>query len=112
MLYIKAKFTSYRFGKNTYELKFTSKEFADKIILEQSKGEGFLLFSPDEIKKQVEEAIKNKRIGINYKGKTKSEILRGTIYSIWANANTTKSFEQFYSESMDFIINHFTKKYL
>jgi hypothetical protein len=43
-------------------VRFSAKENIDEIVLTQAIGsEGFLLFSPDEVKKAVEDAIKNKK---------------------------------------------------
>jgi len=113
MIYIKAKLTTYTKQKTQYVLKFSTKENIDDVILEQSlKTEGYLLFAPDEIKRNVEEAIKNKRLGANYEHRSKSSILRGKLYEIWYNKQSSKDWETFYAESMDFITNHFIKKHL
>lgn len=78
-----------------------------KLSIEQARGsEGFMTFSPDKLKAEVEAVMKNKKIGINEEGKSKSEILRGTLFQYWQTASPgSKPFEEFYNEKMDGITN-------
>jgi len=75
-----------------------------KFMQEQGTA-GYLTFSPDKLKAAVEEVMKNKKIGIDEKGKSRSELMRGALYEFWLEGYPGgKPFEDFYSERMDSMI--------
>ena len=78
-----------------------------KIIILQANGnDGFLTFSPDALKGEIEGIMKNRKIGASEEGKSKSEILRGTLYRYWQAVSPGNiPAEDFYNEKMDGIIN-------
>ena len=77
-----------------------------KIIILQANGnDGFLTFSPDALKGEIEGIMKNRKIGASEEGRSKSEIMRGTLYDYWMkNYSGGKPFEDFYNEKMDSMI--------
>ncbi len=76
------------------------------------KSEGFLLFSHDKIKQDVEAAMKDRKIGITTSGKSKSAILRGVIFQYWNEVyKGDKSFEEYYNLAMDHEIKTVRSRY-
>lgn len=73
-------------------------------MLQSIKTDGFLTFSPDKLKAEVEAIMKNRKIGVNEEGKSKSELLRGRIYELWLKGYKSGTFESFYESKMDFFI--------
>lgn len=111
MLVTKARLFSFKRLKTLVKVVFHFPVDIDPIQLMQSiKVHGYLAFSPDELKKEVEEAMANTSIGIDEYGKSKSKILRGVIYQLWLNGETEKSSEQFYLDLMNQIIEFYKKK--
>ncbi len=82
-------------------------EFDELCLL---KNEGYLLFNSDEPKKQVVDAMKDKKLGINERGYSPSQLLRGEIVKEWQKGDQDKSMEQYYKETMQKIITHFRNK--
>ena len=74
------------------------------------KNDGYLAFSSDPIKKSVEAAMKDTKIGINEMGQSPSKILRGVLCQIWEQSEETIPFEDYYKRSMNLIINHYKTK--
>ena len=76
------------------------------------KSEGFLLFSHDKIKQDVEAAMKDRKIGITTSGKSKSAILRDVIFQYWNEVyKGDKSFEEYYNLAMDHEIKTVRSRY-
>lgn len=110
MITIKSKFERTKTLETKTNLVFSTKEDLDSLVIAQMLGaDGFLLFSVDEIKREVEKAARDKKIGMNERGFSKSQILRGTMSSLWMNSSGI-SFEEFYNKEMDKIINHYKSK--
>jgi hypothetical protein len=71
-------------------------------MIQYTRNEGFLTFFPDKMKTEVESIMKNKKIGVDTKGRSKSEILRGIIFQLWTNCfHEGITFEEFYNSKMD-----------
>ncbi|MCJ7447933.1 MAG: hypothetical protein MUO72_09580 [Bacteroidales bacterium] len=77
----------------------------DDLAIRQELGEeGWLTFSPDKLKAEIEVVMRNRKIGASEEGKSKSEILRGTLFQYWNKNYSKKPFEEFYQERMNDII--------
>jgi Glu-tRNA(Gln) amidotransferase subunit E-like FAD-binding protein len=115
MIILKAKLTSLSRLLTQLNLTFAVKEMTeeDQIRLEQAKGEeGFLLFHGDEIKKSVEDMMKDKSIGIDDKGRSPSQKLRGAIFQSFDQSYTgTLDWETFYVKSMQKLQSIVEKSY-
>jgi len=73
-----------------------------KLSIEQDNGnEGWITFSRDKLKEEVENVMRNRKIGINEEGKSKSELMRGALYRYWQKCPGNKAFEDFYNEKME-----------
>lgn len=97
--------------KTRTDLVFSTKEELDPIELYQLiKTHGFLAFNADTFKAKVEDMMKNKRVGVDYDSKTKSQIQRGVLTEIALKKGL--DIEKFYAEKMDEIIDHLRVKYL
>lgn len=112
---IPVKFISTKDQKTQTRIEFAAKkedfEKLEWLQVEQAKGShGYLFFSPDILKKEVEEAMKNKKIGINYDGRSDSEEVRGILRELWDLLPTQIPFEEFYHSTMEKIKAHFRKK--
>jgi len=71
-------------------------------IIQKLNSDGWLTFSQDKLKIEIEEAMKNKKIGVNTDGKSLSERMRGQLYRYWRELNTpNQSFELFYQQKME-----------
>lgn len=71
-------------------------------ILQAENMEGWVTFSEDKLKHDVEAAMKNRKIGANPEGRSKSEILRGELFNYWTEGyRGNKSFDEFYNEKME-----------
>lgn len=108
MFITKAKFTGYKKLKNQINVTFSIPNDTDELQLIQSeKMHGFLAFSKDEFKKKVEDFMKDRSIGVDDEGKSESTKLRGKIFVIWEDAfssgKTTKTAEEFYVDTMQWI---------
>ncbi len=81
-------------------------EMEELSFAQMLETEGYLAFSGDPIKLAVEEAMKNTKLGIDEKGRSKSKVLRGVIYKYWAEHYTGKlEDEDYYMMAMDKFIN-------
>ena len=74
-----------------------------KISIIQANGkDGYMTFGPDELKAEIEAIMRDKKIGVTEAGKSRSEILRGTLYDYWKkNYSGAKPFDDFYNDRMD-----------
>jgi hypothetical protein len=115
MIILKAKLTSFSRLLTQINLTFAVKEAneEDQLRLEQSKGEdGYLLFHGDELKKSVEEAMRDKSIGASEEGRSPSQILRGAIFQAWDQVyKGPDDFENFYKRSMSKLTEQVKKSY-
>lgn len=112
MLKYKARLTSIKELKRQTNLVFTVKEEVDEIDLMQSlRMDGYLLFNQDDYKKEVEDVMKNRKLGVSEEGKSKSQILRGVIWQLWSNGHIKcDNAEDAYNQKMNQIINHLKSK--
>lgn len=111
MILFKAKFTSYKKLLKQINLTFSVKEDINLLQLEQLlKTNGYLAFNGDPFKKRIEDAMKDTKIGISENGRSYSQIFRGVLFQI-AHQNGFDA-EDFYSQEMNRIINHYKSKYL
>jgi len=113
MLKVKAKFTGSKKLLTQRNITFSIKDEIDELeLIQLLNTEGILVFNGDELKKEVLEVIKNKKYGlIDENGRTKSEILRGVLYSCWTEGILKKEdAEHAYTVEMDKIINHYKNK--
>ena len=112
MVIFKARFESFKPLSTKTNLIFSTKEDFDSIVMEQIRASsGFLSFSADMLKKTVEDAMKNRRIGVEYDGKTQSQILRGVLWEL-GERNPEMTGEIFYDFEMNRIIEHYKEKLL
>ena len=112
MIILKAKFENLDKLKTKTNLVFSTKEEIPKLEeLQLIQAEGFLVFNVDEYRTKVLNIIKNKRIGIDESELPFSQRLRAVLYRIWEQSGTGE-FEDFYSQQMERIIDHFKTKYL
>lgn len=114
MIIIEAKFERIKPLETKTNLVFSTKDELNEITVAQMlRADGYLLFSMDEIKQEVERAVKEKKIGLNEKGFSPSQRLRAVMSLIWQNdpyINLEKSFDEFYIREMEKIIEHYKKK--
>lgn len=112
MVIIKGKFERFKPLTVKTNLIFSTKDEIDPVVLEQLEGtEGFITFSGDKLKKSVEDAMKDRKIGISMEGKSPSQVLRGVLWQI-AEQQEEGSGDFFYNDEMRKIIDHYRKKYL
>lgn len=115
MFISESKLFSYKKLKTRFKLVFyLPLEFDELQLIQNSKTDGYLAFNPDSFKKEIEDFMKNKSIGMIEEGKSKSTILRGKIYGIWhyayQNGRTQKTSEEFYNDTMNFIMETIISK--
>jgi hypothetical protein len=111
MIVVQARLEAVKEMKTRKKLVFSTKEELSPIITAQIiKNDGYLAFSSDPIKKSVEAAMKDTKIGINEEGQSPSKILRGVLCQIWDKTEEIIPFEDYYKRSMDLIINHYKGK--
>lgn len=70
-------------------------------IIQSNGTDGWLTFSKDKLKEEVEKVMKDRKIGASEEGRSKSEIMRGILYKYWEITKGNKNFEDFYAEKMD-----------
>lgn len=71
-------------------------------ILQAEGMNGWLTFSEDKLKSEIEAVMKNRKIGVNEEGKSKSELLRGKLFTLWQNCyQGDPDFEKYYNLKMD-----------
>ena len=110
MIILESKFESFKRLSTKTNLVFSTKQDLDEVIMEQIKAsKGYLSYSVDLLKKSVEEAMKNRRIGIEYNGKTQSQILRGVLWEI-GETQSDMTGDIYYDYEMNRIISHYKQK--
>ncbi len=113
MLIIQAKFERVNVLETKTNLVFSTKDDLNEIQIAQiERSHGHLAFSVDQLKKEVEEAMRDTKIGIDESGMSKSKIQRGVLYQVWEKSDEEIGFDDFYKREMDKIINHYKQKYL
>lgn len=71
-------------------------------ILQAEGMNGWVTFSEDKLKAEVEAVMKNRKIGVNEEGKSKSELLRGKLFTLWQNCyQGDPDFEKYYNLKME-----------
>jgi hypothetical protein len=73
------------------------------LVIKQMNSEaGWLTFTRDKLKTEIEAVMKDRKIGADYDKRSKSEQMRGILYEYWMAGNpAAKSFEDFYNEKME-----------
>jgi hypothetical protein len=111
MLLFRAKFEREKSLKTKRNLVFSTKEELSELEVAQlESGEGYLAFNVDEYREKVLKIIESKRIGVDENEMTKSQKLRFILFNI-ASENGL-DFEEYYSEQLDKICEHYKTKYL
>jgi len=115
MLVLKSKLVNLFKRKKVANVHFTVdlNEITEEKFLEiqQAIGTfGYITFTPDKLKKQVEEVMKNRKIGIRPDGFSHSQVLRGQLRKLWELVDYEGTFESYYDLKMNQIINHFETK--
>jgi len=91
--------------KLTFDILEDVNELEELALTQMLDTDGFLAFSGDVIKREVEDAMKNVKLGIDEKGKSKSKILRGLIWQYWSQFyDGSKTDEEYYNLVMDHFI--------
>ena len=107
---LEAKFLRFKQLKSRVNLTFATKS-VDSVELMQATGtEGNLLFVSDEIKAEVEAAMRDKKIGMQESGWTKSQDMRGLIIQLWMEDNKGMDRDTYYRKYMDTVNNHIRSK--
>jgi hypothetical protein len=86
-------------------LRFATQELGKDemaMLMQKSGTFGWLLYSEQAIE---EEELKLEAIRKDLKGKTPSERLKNSLYKVWTQTDTDKSFDQFYASFMEGVIN-------
>lgn len=118
MLILKSKLVNF-FQRKTIlniHLSIDREEVDDEKLAEimQTVGTyGYFTFSPDHLKKEVEDIMKNKKIGVRTSGYSHSQVLRGKIRLLWEKDQSDKgelSFDEYYDYWMNKVISHFESK--
>jgi len=111
MILKKGKIEAIKERKTRIDIVVSTKETIDPLeAMQLQKTEGYFLFNPDEIKKTVEDAMKDKKIGVDMEGKSPSQKLRGQIVMLWQESDEEISMENYYQREMEKIINHYRNK--
>ncbi len=78
-------------------------------IMQTNGSDSWLSVSPDKLKAEVEQAMKNRKIGIDTEGHSSSEKLRGAIYKYWTLLPGVEPFEEFYCKKMQGFLDEISK---
>lgn len=93
---------------------FFAKELSetDLLSLKNMEGlEGHLAFSEDRVKKEVEDAMKDLKVGMDERGKSKSQIVRGLVMRYWTDYyKGSLNFGEYYNKTMNIIIDKLRQK--
>lgn len=113
MILFKAKLVSVTKQLTRLKLSFATKDPLDELVLAQITGtDGWLAFNEDEFKKNVEHAMAERKIGINNEGMSDSQVLRGTLFTIWNRSTKDHTFEEYYHLEISSINKHYISKYI
>lgn len=112
MLIIKVKLESNKKLKTKRNLTFSTSDEIDEIQLAQLKRtKGYLAFSADEFKKEVEDAMKNRKLGVDKNGASPSSKIRAEMFQAWTHSEEEIGFEEYYVRECLKIENHYGNKY-
>lgn len=104
----KARLSKVERQKKQIKLVFTLPMESSDIDLETIDGmPGYLCFQAKPITAALEKQLENKKLGLELDGKTWSQKLRGTILTLWHYSGNSRMSEDFYSDTMYKIINHY-----
>lgn len=109
MIILEVKFKRTKILTSETQLVFATKEDIDEMQLAQHQGsKGYLAFSVDEITEKTEAIMKDRRIGVDKTGQTRSQILRGNVWALWDKKHRIEYpvFDVFYDRWM----NHFNEQ--
>lgn len=93
-----------------YNLKFETRELRGSeasLLLEQAHNEGWLLFSPNELK---DTDVPDEKADAMTGQKTQAQRLRGTIYRLWEQKGKKGNFEEYYRSVMESLIDNLKEK--
>lgn len=99
--------------KTQIKLTFTVPMEENEHEVEALEGfKGYLKFAGKPIVKEIEEAMENKHYSPDFNGKTKSQILRGELLTLWNLEDTENVVDptDFYDAMMDKYIDHVRTK--
>lgn len=112
MLIIKVKFESYKELTTKTNITFSTTEEIDEIQLAQLKRtKGHLAFSADEFKKEVEDAMKDRKLGVDKSGASPSSKIRAEMFQAWTHSEEEIGWEDYYIRETAKIENHYAKKH-
>ncbi len=109
MIILEGKFLKVDRLKTINKITVATKEEINKLTEIQLIGvSGFFAFSGDQIKKQVEDGMKNTNLGVDDNGKSPSQKFRGLCFQIALENNIDA--EEYYLQEMKKIQDHYKKK--
>ena len=109
MLKLKAKFSGFSFQKTSTQLRFRVDEILDMLdFYDLVKKPGWLYFSADEMKFEVEKVMKDRSIGADETHRSPSQRLRGALFQFWLNRvqkdGEVGEFDEWYKAQMERLI--------
>ena len=93
----------------SFKLEYETRELGSEAatLMDLIHQEGWLLFDPNELQ---EADVPDEKADSMTGQKTKSQRLRGVIYKIWESKGSSGSFETYYQNYMETIINQLKEK--
>ena len=76
-----------------------------------NKMPGYLMFQEDKFSADQETIMKDKKFGMNEKGMSPSQLLRGTLLDIWVKNYPDQDKEKFYQMAMEKIRNDLKRRF-
>jgi hypothetical protein len=94
---------------SSFKIEFETRELGSEAaaLMGLLNNEGWLLFSPNELQ---EADVPDEKADSMTGQKTKSQRLRGVIFKIWESRGSNGSFETFYQNYMETIIEQLKEK--
>jgi len=109
---VKVKLESCKSLQTKTNLVFSTKDSIHPVEIKQLlKTEGYLGFSADQFKKEVEDAMKDTKLGIDEEGHSPSKRLRGQMFQAWTHSEEEIPWDDYYVREMKKIIEHYGNKY-
>jgi hypothetical protein len=90
---------------------FTLDHVTDEQLAEINEMPGYLMFQEDRFSHEQREIMKNKKFGLDEKGMSPSQKMRGVILDVWLKIGSTVDQETFYKDCMSVMTNSLKKKY-